>query len=180
MILWPMDFHLPRDFKGGTADAMQPSSQTYQEGNDRPMDFHETRMGHNFFEHQLPELIKALNRLSATLSGPVPASELPVLPDPKFLHDLYFGRYEPEVFKVQMENRQLSRAVSQARKALVETLLEESEKKLEIYEAALSERNADLAELAYESGVRAAVQMIMAGLSQPVPPVSSEDKETVK
>ena len=180
MILWPMDFHLLRDFKGGTADAMQPSSQTYQEGNDRPMDFHETRMGHNFFEHQLPELIKALNRLSATLSGPVPASGLPVSPDPKFLHDLYFDRYVPEVFEVQMETRQLNQAVSQARKTLVETLPEESKKKLEVYEAALSERNTDLTELAYESGVRAAVQIIMAGLSLPVPPAPGEDKEAVK
>lgn len=159
---------------------MQPSSQTYQEGCDKLMDFHETRMGHNFFEHQLPELIEALNRLSATLSGPVPASGLPVSPDPKFLHDLYFGRYEPEVFEVRMENRQLNQAVSQARKALAETLPKESEKKLEVYEAALSERNAGLTELAYESGVRAAVQMIMAGLSLPVPPVPSEDKEAVK
>lgn len=159
---------------------MQPSSQTYQEGNDVLMNFYETRMGHNFFEHQLPELIKALNRLSAALSSPVPASQPAVSPNPKFLHDLYFGRYEPEVYKVQLENRQLSRAVSQARKALAETLPEESEKKLEAYEAALSARNADLTELAYESGVRAAVQMIMAGLSLPTPPMSSEDKETAK
>ncbi len=159
---------------------MQPSFPIFQEGNDRLMDFHETKMGHNFFEHQLPELIKALNHLSSTLSNPVSVSKLPVLPDPKFLHDLYFGRYEPEVFKVQLENRQLNRAVSQARKALAETLTEESEKKLEAYEAALSERNTDLTELAYESGVRAAVQMIMAGLSLPAAPMSGEDKETEK
>ena len=158
----------------------QPSSPIYQEGCDKLMDFHETRMGQNFFEYQLPKLIEALNRLSTTLPSLVAAPKLPVSPDPKFLHDLYFGRYEPEVFKVQLENRQLSQAVSQARKALAETLPEECEKKLEAYEAALSERNADLTELAYESGVRAAVQMIMAGLSQPVPPVSGEDKEAVK
>lgn len=40
-------------------------------------------------------------------------------------------------------------------------------KLLEEYETAVSERNIAVTERAYEAGVRAAVQMIMAGLSRP-------------
>ena len=47
------------------------------------------------------------------------------------------------------------------------TLSEDSMKLLEEYETAVSERNIAVTERAYEAGIRAAVQMIMAGLSRP-------------
>ena len=34
------------------------------------MNFYETKMGHIFFNHQLPELIKALREIAAALSTP--------------------------------------------------------------------------------------------------------------
>lgn len=146
------------------------------------MDFYQTRMGRIFFERQIPQLIDAMQGLTAALEKPVPTVGLPATPDPKFLHDLYFGRYEPEVFKVTPESRQLGRAVSSAHNALVETLSEASLEMLETYEKALSEQSAIVTQRAYESGVRAAVQMILAGLLVPQTPGVSEDagEETVK
>ncbi|WP_287826921.1 DUF6809 family protein [Oscillibacter sp.] len=132
------------------------------------MQFYETKMGHAFFEHQVPQLITAVEKLAAALSRPSLPITVPEA-DPKFLHDLFFGSYEPEVYQVTPEIQQLGRAVSSAHVALAETLSEEGQKRLDAYEKALSERNAAVTELAYESGVRAAVQMIVAGLSRFAP-----------
>lgn len=129
------------------------------------MDFYETKMGHIFFEHQVPQLINTLNTLAGALSKSVPQVVLPVTADTQFLRDLFFGDYEPEVFKVSPELQQLNRTVDQAHKSLVATLSEDSMKYLEEYEIALSERNIAVTEQAYKAGVHAAVQMILAGLS---------------
>ncbi len=133
-------------------------------------------MGHIFFEHHVPQLIKAVNALAAALSTPASAVGLPVSPDPRFLGSLFFGRYQPEIYEVSSESRQLNHAINLAHKALMETLPEQCREKLEAYEAALSERNIAMAEQAYESGIRMAVQMIVAGLSQPV----TENKKGVR
>ena len=135
------------------------------------MEFYQTQMGRAFFERQLPQLIDAVNALAAALSEPVPAA-LPVSADPKLLRDLFFGDYEPEIFKVSPELQRLGQTVSQDYKALMATLSEDSMKLLEEYETAVSERNIAVTERAYEAGIRAAVQMIMAGLSRPA---SSEE-----
>ena len=129
------------------------------------MQFYETKMGRAFFEHQVPQLITAVEKIAAALSRPVLPVSVPEA-DPKFLHELFFGKYEPEVYQVTPEIQQLGRAVSSAHIALAETLSEEGRKRLDTYEKALSERNAAVTELAYESGARAAVQMIVAGLSR--------------
>lgn len=131
------------------------------------MEFYQTKIGRTFFEHQIPQLIDALNGLAAALSSPAQAVHLPVSSDPHFLSELYFGSYEPEVYKVTPELRQLDTSVSDAHDALSNMLPEDSRVKLEAYELALTKRNAAVAEQAYESGVRAAMQMIAAGLSRP-------------
>jgi hypothetical protein len=131
------------------------------------MNFYETKMGHIFFEHQVPHLINALNTLTTLLTKPVPAVALPVSVDPKFLRDLFFGDYEPEIYKVSPELRKLNRTVAQDYKSLTATLPEDSIKQLEEYKAAVSARNIAVTEQAYKAGVHAAVQMILAGLSQP-------------
>lgn len=143
------------------------------------MQFFETKMGHAFFERQVPQLISAVENLAAALSSPAPPAVLPES-DPKFLHDLFFGRYEPEVYQVTPEIQRLGRAVSAAHADLTESLSEEWLRKLDAYEKALSERDAAVTELAYESGVRTAVQMIFSGLSRPsvLPKVTPRKPET--
>ena len=142
------------------------------------MQFYETRMGRIFFEHQVPQLIAAVEKIAAAISKSAPPAILPAEADPKFLHSLFFGSYEPEVYQVTPESQQLGKAVSTAHDALKETLSEEGQKKLEVYEKALSERNAAVTDLAYESGVRAAVQMILAGLSSQAAPQTDKAQES--
>ena len=139
------------------------------------MQFYETKMGRNFFEHQVPQLIAAVEKIAAAISKTVPPAILPAEADPKFLHSLFFGSYEPEVYQVTPESQQLGKAVSAAHDALKETLSEEGQKRLDVYEKALTERKAAVTELAYESGVRAAVQMILAGLSHQTAPQTDKD-----
>ena len=136
------------------------------------MEFYQTQMGRAFFERQLPQLIDAVNALAAALSKPAPAAVLPVAADSNFLRDLFFGDYEPEIYKVSPELQRFNRAVDQAHTSLVATLPENSVAQLEEYETALSERNIAVTEQAYQAGIRVAVQMIVAGLS---PSISNEE-----
>ena len=135
------------------------------------MEFYQTQMVRAFFERQVPQLIDAVNALAA-LSKPAPVAVLPVAADSNFLRDLFFGDYEPEIYKVSPELQRFNRAVDQAHTSLVATLPEDSVAQLEEYETALSERNIAVTEQAYQAGIRVAVQMIVAGLS---PSISNEE-----
>ena len=130
------------------------------------MSFYETRMGRTFFEHQLPQLINALQALTAALDRPTQQVTLPVEGDPEFLSELYFGNYKPGIFKSTPEGDRLIQKLNDAHDALVETLSWESCEKLDRYLEIAAERNATDSRLAYESGFRTAVQMIVAGLSR--------------
>ena len=129
------------------------------------MEFYQTQMVRAFFERQVPQVIDAVNALAAALSKPAPAAVLPEAADSNFLRDLFFGDYEPEIYKVSPELQRFNRAVDQAHTSLVATLPENIVAQLEEYETALSERNIAVTEQAYQAGIRVAVQMIVAGLS---------------
>ncbi|XBX06480.1 hypothetical protein QMP26_40040 [Enterocloster clostridioformis] len=63
------------------------------------MNFHETKMGSIFFNQQLPELIGALREIAAVLSKPAPAAiPLADMGTPDFLHNLFYGNYEPDIY----------------------------------------------------------------------------------
>lgn len=69
------------------------------------MNLHETEYGRRFFNSQLPSLIKALERIAENLSAPKQSLSADFVADPDFLHDLYYGDYEPSVFKTQSEHQ---------------------------------------------------------------------------
>lgn len=69
------------------------------------MNLHETEYGRRFFNSQLPSLIKALERIAESLSAPKQSLSADFVADPDFLHDLYYGDYEPSVFKTQSEHQ---------------------------------------------------------------------------
>lgn len=131
------------------------------------MNFYETKMGRTFFEHQLSQLINALQALTAALDRPVQQITLPVEGNPEFLSELYYGNCEPGVFKSTPEGDRLIQKLNDAHNALVETLSCESCEMLDCYLDIAAERSATDSRLAYESGFRTAVQMIVAGLSRP-------------
>lgn len=131
------------------------------------MDFHETRMGHDFFEHLMPQLIQAIQALTAALDKPAQAVTLPVKADPEFLSLLYYGNYEPSPFQQTPEGAKLIQAINTAHKELEALLPEGCHEKLVKYQDALTTREGIDLQMAYESGFRTAVQMIVAGLSHP-------------
>ena len=131
------------------------------------MNFYETKMGRIFFEHQLPQLIQSIQRLTTSLDKPTQALTLPVEADPGFLSSLYYGSYEPGPFRQTAKGRELTRAVNAAHDELTAVLPEETRKKLMEYQDALTMCETADMQMAYESGFRTAVQMLMAGLSRP-------------
>ena len=134
------------------------------------MNFHETICGRRFFDAQLPHLIKALELIADGLAHTETASLQGIAPDPRFLHDLYYGDYEPSVFKKQSSRqKELNQAVSAAEAALRDVLRQSpaAVKAFEAYQLAVGEQHGAVTEQAFESGYRTAMQMLMAGLSQP-------------
>ncbi len=131
------------------------------------MNLHDTKMGHTFFEHQLPQLIQAIQALTIALDKPVQAVALPVEADPEFMSKLYLGEYESAPFRQTPEGVEITRAVNAAHKDLEAALPESCHEKLMKYQDTLTMREGVDMQMAYESGFRTAVQMIAAGLSRP-------------
>lgn len=133
------------------------------------MNFHDTKMGHTFFEHQLPQLIQAIQTLTAALDKPVQSVVLPVEADPEFLSRLYMGEYESAPFRQTPEGVEITRAVNAAHEELEAVVPESCHEKLMKYQDTLTMREGVDLRMAYESGFRTAIQMIAAGLSQSKP-----------
>lgn len=134
------------------------------------MNFHETICGRRFFDAQLPHLIKALERIADGLTRPKMSLPHGMTIEPNFLHDLYYGDYEPSVFKKQSSRqKELNQAVSAAEAALRNALQQSpaAVKAFEAYQLAVGEQHSAVTEQAFESGYRTAMQMLMAGLSWP-------------
>lgn len=131
------------------------------------MNFYETKMGSHFFNHQLPQLIQALQDIAVALSRPMMPVKLPMEVKADFLSDLYWGNYEPSVFQRNEETPKLDAAVMGARSALTEMLPAAAQDCFETYQAAVDSRTSVVVKRAYESGYCTAVQMILAGLAMP-------------
>lgn len=133
------------------------------------MNFYETKMGHIFFNHQMPELIRTLQEIATALSKPAPAAvQLKDVGETDFLHNLFYGNYEPDIYGCITVPSRLDQNVKEAEKALLPAL-GESKKLFEQYQAAIYERNSNIAEQSYCCGYRTAVQMIVSGLTAPPP-----------
>ena len=129
------------------------------------MNFHETKMGTIFFNQQIPELIKALRDIATALSKPVPAAiRLAETGEPDFLHNLFYGNYEPDIYGCVTVPSRLDQNVKEAEKALLPAL-GQSQRLFEQYQTAVSERDSAIAEQSYCCGYRTAVQMIVSGLT---------------
>lgn len=141
------------------------------------MNFYETKMGHIFFNHQMPELIRTLQEIATALSKPAPAAvQLKDVGEPDFLHNLFYGNYEPDIYGCVTVPSRLDQNVKEAEKALL-PVLGESKKLFEQYQAAINERNSSIAEQSYCCGYRTAVQMIVSGLTAPPPQIGGTPDE---
>lgn len=141
------------------------------------MNFHETKMGTIFFNHQIPELIKALREIAAAMSKPAPAAiQLTETGEPDFLHNLFYGNYEPDIYGCVTVPSRLDQKVKEAEKALLPAL-GQSQGLFEQYQTAVSERNSAIAEQSYCCGYRTAVQMIVSGLTALPPQAGGKPDE---
>ena len=141
------------------------------------MNFHETKMGTTFFNQQIPELIKALRDIATALSKPVPAAiRLAETGEPDFLHNLFYGNYEPDIYGCVTVPSRLDQNVKEAEKALLPAL-GQSQRLFEQYQTAVSERDSAIAEQSYCCGYRTAVQMIVSGLTTLPPQAGGEPDE---
>lgn len=129
------------------------------------MDFHETVMGKRFFESQLPQLIKALQDISANQSRPAAVIKLPVEPPAQdFLETLYL---ESAVFEPVDMLRQYTRAANKAQKGFFPSLSSQGRDAFDDYQRITEERCGKLAERAYRIGFQTAFQLMVCGLSMP-------------
>ncbi len=141
------------------------------------MNFHETKMGTIFFNHQIPELIKTLQDIATALSNPAPAAiQLAETGEPDFLHNLFYGNYEPDIYGCITVPSRLDQKVKEAEKALLPAL-GQSQRLFEQYQTAVSERDSAIAEQSYCCGYRTAVQMIISGLTTLHPQTGGEPDE---
>lgn len=129
--------------------------------------FYETQMGHRFFNGQLPALIHALENIAEALSGPIPTDKLPQTNDTDILQELYFGTYEPDLFKRSEKISSLDRQVILEENSLLPLLDSIAAEQFETYQAAVSARDSAVAEQAYKAGFQLAVDLPLSGRLQP-------------
>lgn len=108
-----------------------------------------------FFTKELPLLVQP----GQTLTPPACGSEI--------LSSIYYGDYEPEVYQGRALDQKFSAALEQAHDALLETLSPQGKEALNKYMDVLAARGSAVAEQAYKSGFRTAVQLLVAGLTHP-------------
>ena len=136
-----------------------------------------SRPKRDFFNCQIPELIKALREIAVALSKPAPAAiQLADTGEPDFLHNLFYGNYEPDIYGCVTVPSRLDQNVKEAEKALLPAL-GQSQRLFEQYQTAVSERDSAIAEQSYCCGYRTAVQMIVSGLTALPPQAGGEPDE---
>lgn len=142
------------------------------------MQFHETVVGRRFFEHQLPQLTAALQKIAEALTRPTPDS-LP-LPGPSvaFLHDLYTGEYDLSDPPRSQEYAALSKQIVACQRQLAADAGPALWEQIDQNFSLLSSRSCMDQEHAFNTGYRFAFQLIAAGLTPPLsPPPAKHEKE---
>ena len=128
------------------------------------MNFYDTVAGRRFFDHQLPGLTKALQGIANALSRPQPVIQVPTENLEKFLHDLFYGEYEPNLWNDSPQGRKYDIAIKSHKIRIREALSPELWELVEEYRILMDERNFFQAEKAFSSGYTTAIKMIAAGL----------------
>lgn len=143
-------------------------------------DFHQTIMGHRFFENQLPQLISALNRLSDQLAGQaVPPIAVGAVPIRKFFHEFMDGDWSPfeEACTVSSaEYREKNQAAKELEQKLSALLGKEQRELLEQYEDAVLAREPSAREHAFLVGYQSAVRLFLMGVT-PLNTILPEEEE---
>lgn len=133
------------------------------------MDFHETKMGHEFFERTAPRIAAALEQIAKALNKPAAAIELPsgceVPVD--FLPELYEGNYDPSNEPDTEEASRCSAEILASETALRAVVSPDVWKQIDHTLSLMNKRGDVQREQAFSAGFRSAMMMVAAGLTQP-------------
>jgi len=133
------------------------------------MNFHETKMGHDFYEGTVPRVVKALETIAKRLDT-LPAAI--VLPDTcevpaNFLAELYQGGYdpsgEPDTEDVARCTAEIMAAEDALRAAVPPDIWAQTDRTLSL----VNKRGDRQREQAFAAGFRSAMMLVMAGLTRP-------------
>ena len=122
-------------------------------------------MGRAFFQGQLPRLIGALESIAKAMRSPTPVYQMPLEVSPDFLSDLYYGAYDPSGEPDSEAQKRCTQKILVCQKNLQTACSENIWEQIENYRSLLDERGALEREQAFSAGFRAAMRMVMAGLS---------------
>ncbi len=133
------------------------------------MNFHETKMGHEFYERTVPRIAAALEQIAKSLNKPAAAIGLPsdceVPVD--FLPELYEGNYdpsgEPDTEEISRCSAEILASVAALQAAVSPDVWEQIDHTLSL----MNKRGDAQREQAFSAGFRAAMMMVVAGLTRP-------------
>lgn len=134
-----------------------------------PVQFFESIIGQRFYEHQLPALTSALNRIADALTpNHVPEACLENVPDPKFFRKLMDGNWDPygELCHPSTDKyRTKCETVRDLEDQLRDILGSDSYALLDQYADALLDRLPDELENAFLVGYQTAVKLLLMGIT---------------
>lgn len=131
------------------------------------MQFYETKMGHQFFQCQLPALLSALQRIADTLGQPPKAVRLSAEVPADYLSDLYYGNLEPDKQITNEAIRRCTKEIIALQDEIRNRVSPEEFAQLEKLTMKIEQRACEETGAAFQAGFRTAIQMIAAGLSVP-------------
>lgn len=134
------------------------------------MNFHETVRGQRFFEHQLSQLISALQDIATSLKAPRPVVQVDIATDTQnLLTQLYYTTFDPETAPDRETHALYNSAISQMQDDIRSSVDAEMWQMIEHTYTTIATRTADEREQAYAAGFRTAISMLACGLTASVP-----------
>lgn len=131
------------------------------------MQFYETKMGHQFFQVQLPALLSALQQIAAALEqSPGTVRLSPEVPA-DYLSDLYYGNLEPDKEINNDVIRRCTKEIIDMQEEIKQQLSPEEFAQVEKLTMKIEQRACEETDAAFQTGFRTAMQMVVAGLSIP-------------
>lgn len=133
------------------------------------MNFHETKMGHGFYEETVPRIAKALETIAKQLDTPATTAVLPGTCEvpADFLAELYQGSYDPSNEPDSEDVARCTAEILAEENALRAAVSPDSWKQFDRILSLVNKRGDRQREQAFAAGFRSAMMMVMAGLTRP-------------
>ncbi len=133
------------------------------------MNFHETKMGLDFYEGTAPRIAAALEAIAKRLDTPATAAVLPGASEvpADFLAELYQGSYDPSDEPDNEDVACCTVEILAEENALRAAVSPDSWKQFDHILSLVNKRDDRRREQAFAAGFRSAMMMVMAGLTRP-------------